>query len=136
VFHAHSSSSLAPDEAARFFAGGVSDLNLVASARLLALDHPALEIRSAALVGDEEGLVALAATQQRLVVFRAAGTVIAETLPPGEFALLKRIAAGEQLDRAFAAAFEAETEFSPAEALGRLLHLGVFSAPSCPKQGN
>ncbi len=135
AFHAHSSSSLAPDAAAMLFAGGGSDLALVDSARLLALDHPALEIRSAALAGDEEGLAALAATRQRLVVFRNAGGVTAETLSPGGFALLSQLSACGSLDSAIALSFEVEPEFSPAEALARLLHLGVFCAPSSPVKG-
>lgn len=136
AFHARASSSLSPGAAAALFTGGVRDLDLISSARLLALDHPALEIRTAALAGDEDGLAALAATDQRLVVFRAAGTVAAETLSPGGFALLSGLAAGRTLDRAVTLAFGAEPEFSAAEALARLLHLGVFCAPSSPKQGN
>ena len=134
AFHAHSSFSLAPDEAARLFAGRAVDFDLVASARLLALDHAAFDIRAAALESDAGHIAAITESRQHLVVFRAAGAVTAETLSPGEFAFLRRISLGGPLKRAIAAGFEAEPGFSPAEALGRLLHLGVFRTPS--NQGN
>ena len=136
AFHAHSSFSLAPDEVAQLFAGSAVDFDLVASARLLVLDHAALEIRAAALEGDAETIAALATAGQRLIVFRVDGAVTAEPLSPGEHAFLRRLSGGFPLDRAIAAAFELESEFIPAEAIGRLLHLGVFAAPAYPNGGN
>ncbi len=136
AFHAHSSFSFAPEQAAQFFADGAGELDLVASTRLLTLDHAALEIRSAALEGDAETIAALVPGRQHLAVFRVAGTVRAEPLSSGEFAFLRGLSVGGPLDSAIAAAFAAESDFSPAEALGRLLHLGVFQAPASLDQGN
>ena len=136
AFHAHSSFSLAPDQAATLFAGGGGDLDLIASTRLLALDHAALEIRAAALEGDAQAIAALAPGRQHLAVFRLAGIVRAEPVSSGEFAFLRGLSVGSPLDRAIASAFASEPEFSPAEALGRLLHLGVFQAPASLNQGN
>ena len=136
AFHAHSSFSLAPDQAAQLFAGGGGELDLLASTRLLALDHAALAIRAAALEGNAEAIAGLTPGRQRLAVFRAGGTVRAEPLSVGEFAFLRGVSAGSPLDSVIASAFASEPEFSPAEALGRLLHLGVFQAPASLNQGN
>ncbi len=135
AFHAHSSFSLAPDQAAALFMGGAGDLDLVASTRLLALDHPGLEIRAAALEGNAEAIAALTPGTQRLGVFRVGGAVRVEPLSFGEFAFLRGLSAGSPIDSAIASAFTSDCEFSPAEALGRLLHLGVFEAPASLNQG-
>lgn len=115
--------------------GGIGDLDLVPSTRLLALDHPAHEFRVAALEGSAEAIAVLTPGRQRLAVFRVDGDVTVEPLSFGEFAFLRGLSAGSPLDSAIATAFASEPEFSPAEAIGRLLHLGVFTAAASPNQG-
>jgi hypothetical protein len=129
--HAHSPSSLTPEAAARLFADGAADadLQLLPSVRLVSARYPVREIRTAALDGDAQRIAALGPRRQRLLVMRRAGDIVAAELDPGAFALVEALADSAGLDAALSAGLAADPHLSPAEAVGRLLHLGAFAAP-------
>jgi len=136
-FHAHSSSSLSPGQAAALFAqaGDADGLRLLPSARLVSSRYPVRDIRGAALAGDAAALERLGPAEQHLLVFRPERDVRIEVLTSGEAAFLRSIANGAPLDEAIAGASGGDTTFSPAEAIGKLLHLGVFLAPTQQRKG-
>jgi hypothetical protein len=137
AFHAHSSFSPTPEEAARILAHAEGELRLALrpSVRLLAASAPVREIRLAALAGDAEAIQCLDETEQFLLIFRPAGEVAVERIAAGEFTFLFVLATKGTVDAAVAAAMTRESAFSPTDAVGRLLHLGVFQTPNPSGKG-
>ena len=136
AFHAHSSLSLTPADAARVFStdSGMSSLALLPSARLVSSRFLVRDIRDAALEGDAERIAGLPQATQRLLVMRPDAEVVIAVLSDGEQAFLTALAGNASLDGALNAAIATEPSLSPPEAVGRLLHLGVFVAPESPSQ--
>lgn len=70
--------------------------------------------------------VDLRAGGERVLVFRPAMKVMAETLPAGDFTLLSHLAAGEPLGTACNAAMGAEPQFDLQQALAGHFSRGIF----------
>ena len=136
AFHAHSSFSLTPADAARVFSTdtGETPLTLLSSARLVSSRFRIRDICDAALEGNAERIAGLASETQNLLVMRPDAEVVIAELSDGEYAFLKALAGNASLDGALNAAIAADPSLSPAEAVGRLLHLGVFVAPEPSRQ--
>lgn len=136
AFHAHSAFSLTPEDAVVLFNDDDARLRPLPSVRLVTASVAVHVIHRAALAGDADGIERADQGKQHLLVYRPDRHVTVEPLPAGEFILLDCLAAGDTVDTAIASATAGDRVFSPAEAIGRLLHLGVFMAPNPTCEGH
>jgi hypothetical protein len=115
---------------------GTLRLALHPACRLVRSTYPIVRIwRANQPESASDDTIDLGSGGDRVLIRRAAEHVEFHRLPAGQFALLERLAQGTRLGAAFEAALADDPEFDLAEALRRLISLGVLADIQTSTQG-